>query len=68
MNVFWTLHKDAFVFRNFILNSEMVSEIRDIVMGKTGKLLPIKVDRRTDFRQYYDIPTEQDYQALLSHV
>lgn len=67
MNTFWVIHNGAFVFRNMIMNLTMKHEVEAIALNK-GKILNTIMDRRTDFRNYYDIPSEEEYSALLTHI
>jgi hypothetical protein len=67
MNTVWIIHKGVYVFRNFILNHEMIREVKAMADAKQ-KRLTLQHDRRTDFRDYYEIPTEQDYTSLLTQV
>jgi hypothetical protein len=68
MNTFWVIHKGVFVFRNWILNTDMAEELRDRAEKKNGEFLMFKDDRRTDFRNYYDFPTHEQFNELLATI
>lgn len=70
MNTFWIIHDGIFIFRNFIMNTSMVEEIRDIAEQRSGgnTLFNFEDDRRSDFREYYDFPTKEQYDELARTV